>query len=572
MRPLICRSLLGASVACTSLFAGAAGATTIAQNSAFNVTRPGATDTLRIVAYGDSIYAGYTSATMIARRAGPHVSAEYGAALWGQNIEVRRRAQSGALASGIYNRIISATDRAFMQTPNTRMVTFVMGGNDYLQARSAFVGQSGTCNYAGLNTALANVQNFTGLAMQYINANAHANAKLKVVGNLYYPGFDADNVPTACSDPGTGQPINRRAKFLPLIAESNWRTCKLAEQYGWECADNFAEFMAADFDSNDDGLVDSDAIRYRPGESMEDYIHRITVQYVDTLTDSNFKEISAAATADYLLSDNTHATYIGPTAGSLFTTPSGNVAVWWPTPGAYPDSKNPSWNLNGSDRMGFELARPYDLNVRATPAKATILACERYEGSVSFNDKVFFGPWHAWVDYGNGAGTDTQLSEMSLALSNQYTAAGEYPVEVIIEGAYGTLWTDGATVTVRTAANAVQDLLDQLDALWATGTLKLGWWQSPRQSLIMALDKLGHGQVNPAQSMIGDFINKIATLPYPPATKQAMTEYATRAFVASACNPGPRGEPPYGRSKPNPNQVKALQPDLPEELWDEIED
>ena len=35
----------------------------------------------------------------------------------------------------------------------TRVVTFEMCGNDGLQARSSFAGQSGTCNYAALDTA-----------------------------------------------------------------------------------------------------------------------------------------------------------------------------------------------------------------------------------------------------------------------------------------------------------------------------------------------------------------------------------------------------------------------------------
>ena len=36
--------------------------------------------------------------------------------------------------------------------PNTRVVTFEMCGNDGLQARSSFAGQTGTCNYTPLNT------------------------------------------------------------------------------------------------------------------------------------------------------------------------------------------------------------------------------------------------------------------------------------------------------------------------------------------------------------------------------------------------------------------------------------
>ena len=38
------------------------------------------------------------------------------------------------------------------------MVTFEMCGNDGLQARSSFKGQTGTCNYGVLDTALAQLQ------------------------------------------------------------------------------------------------------------------------------------------------------------------------------------------------------------------------------------------------------------------------------------------------------------------------------------------------------------------------------------------------------------------------------
>ena len=49
--------------------------------------------------------------------------------------EVVRRAKSGAVASDIYNNKIVA-ERSYMQTANTRVVTFEMCGNDGLQARS----------------------------------------------------------------------------------------------------------------------------------------------------------------------------------------------------------------------------------------------------------------------------------------------------------------------------------------------------------------------------------------------------------------------------------------------------
>jgi cysteine-rich repeat protein len=334
-------------------------ATTIAQNSSWTVSRTGATQTLRVVAYGDSIFAGYTNATTVARRAAPYVMAEYCAALLGQNIQVHRRCQSGGVALDIYNRIHSTADRAFMQDAATRIVTFEMCGNDYLQARSNFKSSTGTCNYTGLNTAGNNCKTYTQLAMDDINTFAHANTKLKIVSNLYYPGFNADNAFSGCTDTVNGDPangfkVNMQNLFLPRLLESNWWTCKYAADKGFLCADSFAEYMARDYDSNGDGKIDADAIRYIQGESLADYQARV-LALRPTLRDANLKLVNATTSFDYIQSDDTHPTFVGATASTLFTTPTGSNPVFFATAGAYPDGKNPQWNQNGHDRMGWGL-------------------------------------------------------------------------------------------------------------------------------------------------------------------------------------------------------------------------
>jgi len=133
-----------------------------------------------------------------------------------------------------------------------------MCGNDGLQARSSFKGQTGTCNYGVLNTALTNCKTYVQNAMTFINANAYSGVKLKVIGNLYYPGYNADNVASSCKDATTGQTVNMRNTFLPYIAKMNYWMCAYAGQYGFQCTDNFAEYMGADYDSNGDGQVDSE--------------------------------------------------------------------------------------------------------------------------------------------------------------------------------------------------------------------------------------------------------------------------------------------------------------------------
>lgn len=564
--------MVGAVAAATSLIAADAGALdgTIAQNSQWNVTRPGSQETLRIVAYGDSIVAGYIDVSNIARRASTHVAAEYGAALWGQNIEVRRRAQSGAVGAQILSRIQS--DRAFMQTPNTIGVHVVMCGNDYLQARSAFAGQSGQCNYNGLATALNNCLSATASAIDFINVNAGPNAKFKVVGNLYYPGFDSDNVLTNCTDPDSGERLNRRDDvFLAIIAESNWETCNLAVENGWVCADNFAEFMASDFDSNGDGVIDTDSIRFVPGEPREDYIARIlAANDAGLLRDSNFKRVAPSTTVDYLLSDDTHTTFVGPQAkaGLGGGTPGGNVPVFHATSGAYPNGRNPTWNTNGHDRMGYALATNYNLNVNAGP-DVTILACEAFDNTVTFNDRVFFGPWDVWADFGDGNGLSTQTDEMSVGLFNEFTAPGNFTVDVVVEGAYGTIWEDSAAVTVLSAEEAVLQLIADLDALREWGAISRGVWNGNRRPLEMALNMIGNGFVDPAQSMIQDFIDNVSGGSLDAATAQSLIAFASRAQASVACHPNERSNPGRGAG-PRPERAPIAQGKVVEEQWMEF--
>jgi lysophospholipase L1-like esterase len=345
-------TLRGATAACAlaaTVVSGTAVASTINQNTSWTISRSGATSTYRVVAYGDSIFAGYNGSLFsVARRASPYVAGEYLGNAWNANIEVVRRTKSGAKADDIYNnKIIS--ERSYMQASNVREVVFEMCGNDYLQARSAFKDQTGTCSYAGLDTALSNCTYYMEKAMQAINTYATA-AKSKVIMNIYYPGFNADNVQTSCKDASTGLSVNRRAKFLPYLAKSNWRACNLAATYGFKCADAFAESMGNDYDSNGDGLIDSDGLRWRAGETEADYVARI-VSLASTMRDSNTHYVNSTTSYDYLQSDDTHQTYYLSTIG----TGSGSAAPDF-TSAQIVGGKNPQWNRSGHERTGWSIS------------------------------------------------------------------------------------------------------------------------------------------------------------------------------------------------------------------------
>ena len=345
----LCLPALALLLAGTSTWAN-----TLTQNVSWTIDRAGTSTKYRVVAYGDSIYAGYNGSTLTAARyAAPTVDAEYLSALWNADIESVRRAKSGAVASDIYTNKIVA-ERSYMQASSTRVVSFEMCGNDGLQARSSFKSQTGTCNYAVLDNAVAACKTYVAAAMDYINANAYAGTKLKIITNLFYPGYNADNVPSTCRDAGTGATVNMRDTFLPRMATINYWMCEYARQKGFQCADSFAQYMGADYDSNGDGQVDSDALRYVTGESESSYVTRITSTLRATLRDANAHFVAASSSYDYIQSDDTHPTYTGTMVwAGLFGGTTGKGA---PRYTSFSGGKSPIWNQYGHERMGWALS------------------------------------------------------------------------------------------------------------------------------------------------------------------------------------------------------------------------
>ena len=354
---MIIRKTLHVLVPAIAVFVAAqAYANTLNQNVSWTVDRSGTSTKYRIVAYGDSIYAGYNgSISNAARYSGPTVESEYLSATWGADIENIRRAKSGAVASDVYDNKIVA-ERSYMQSSNTRVVTFEMCGNDGLQARSSFKDQTGTCNFNVLETAVQNCKTYVAASMDFINANAYPGVKLKVISNLYYPGYNADNVQSSCNDPSTGTKVNLRDKFLVAMSRMNYWMCEYARQKGFVCADSFADYMAADYDSNGDGRIDSEAIRYVAGESESSYVSRISSTLRSTLRDANTHFASSSSSFDYIQSDDVHPTYTGGTVSAGIW--GGSTGSGAPRYTSYTNGRSPIWNQYGHERMGWVLSVP----------------------------------------------------------------------------------------------------------------------------------------------------------------------------------------------------------------------
>ncbi|HXC52262.1 MAG TPA: SGNH/GDSL hydrolase family protein [Candidatus Limnocylindrales bacterium] len=334
-----------------------ASASTITQNVSWTIDRPGTDVKYRIVAYGDSIFAGYKGSVLeVAIYAAPTVDGDYAQADWNADVETFRRAKSGATAKQIYEDKI-VDDVKFMQAANTRVVAFEMCGNDALQARNDFKTQDGTCDYGKLDDALADCTTYQELAMQFINANAAAGTKRKIIMNLYYAGYDDDDQPADCTNSPGGEHPNRQDVFLQYLAHINWRACHFAQMNGFECEDAFAQFMGSDFDSNADGRRDSRALRYRRGESESGYVTRITTTLRPTIRDPNAHFVTATRSFDYIQSDDTHPTFSGgdTSLGIFSNTAKGSSAPRYPDE-QYADGKVPIWRKFGHERIGTGLS------------------------------------------------------------------------------------------------------------------------------------------------------------------------------------------------------------------------
>ena len=329
-------------------------ASTLTQNVSWTVNRADTTTKYRVVAYGDSIYAGYnTSLSNAARYAAPTVESEYLSGAWRTDVENIRRAKSGAVASAVYRDKIVA-EKSYMQASNTRVVTFEMCGNDGLQARSSFKSQTGTCNYAVIENAVQSCRTYVAASMDFINANAYPGVKQKIISNLYYPGYNADNVQSSCKDAGTGATVNLRDRFLVAMARMNYWMCEYARQKNFQCADSFADYMGADYDSNGDGRIDSEALRYVAGESESSYVNRVAGTLRSTLRDANTHFVSASSSYDYIQSDDVHPTYTGGTVTAGIW--GGSTGSGAPRYSTFVDGRNPIWNRYGHERMGWLLS------------------------------------------------------------------------------------------------------------------------------------------------------------------------------------------------------------------------
>lgn len=290
--------VLGAIVAAGSRAEAAAGY----QSKTINPSDGTYTTTRVVTTFGDSIAAGYcglfcTNDSLTVRYAKAVANAR------DARVDYRGRAVSGEVMAEIVGEIQgNLTDLRAAD-----YVTLEGCGNDFLDARDTYRGQSNCTEEAPLANALATCKTQMVRALDTIAANRKAGSTVQVMV-LYYPGVASDK----------GRSCNGMSHFdvfLDYLAEANWFTCNEAWKRGFKCTDGLAAFNAADVDTtlDADTLVDAAQIRINQATDQNNfagYYSRIQDNKA-VISDANTKRVSATSTVDYLISDDTHPTNAG---------------------------------------------------------------------------------------------------------------------------------------------------------------------------------------------------------------------------------------------------------------------
>jgi lysophospholipase L1-like esterase len=219
-------------------------------------------------------------------------------------VSYRGRAVSGEVMSQIAGRIEG--NRADLSAAD--YVTLEGCGNDFLDARGTFRGQTNCTDERVLQNALNTCKTQIVRSLNAIAASKKPTALVQIMA-LYYPGLNADKS-RSCNG------LSHFDIFLDYILEANWFTCNEAFRRGFKCMDGLAAFNAADVDTALDGDTQVDAAQIRLTEADRDnfpgYFSRVQDNKA-VLTDANTKRVSATATVDFLLGDDTHPTNAGHT-------------------------------------------------------------------------------------------------------------------------------------------------------------------------------------------------------------------------------------------------------------------
>jgi lysophospholipase L1-like esterase len=257
--------------------------------------------TMEYTALGDSIVAGYCGWFCRTTSYGRYHAAD-AANAFDARVYYNGDAHSGWLMEDIADD--AYTHRADIAASD--IVVIEGCGNNYLDARSSYRGQSDCTNENVLASALDTCQTHMVRALNTIATYKKASAKVYVMG-LYYPGVNSDKS-RACGS------LTHFDVFANYIVESNWYSCNEAIKRGFKCVDGLAAFNAPDTDTDGNGVAESAEIRFNPATDYNDfngYYTRVLINNKSVISDANYKKLANGSTVDYLQSDDTHPSSAG---------------------------------------------------------------------------------------------------------------------------------------------------------------------------------------------------------------------------------------------------------------------
>ena len=213
----------------------------------------------------------------------------------------------------IYNNKIVA-ERSYMQATNTRVVTFEMCGNDGLQARSSFAGQSGTCNYgAARHRARATARPTSSSRCTTSTHNAYAGDEAEGRLEPLLPGLRrrqrAQHLHRS-GDRAAGQQAERRS--CRTSRKMNWRACNFAQQLRLRVRRQLRAVHGRRLRlerRRPDRLRRAPLRPGRVGSGLRHPHHH--ARCARRIRDANTHFANASTSYDYIQSDDTHPTYTG---------------------------------------------------------------------------------------------------------------------------------------------------------------------------------------------------------------------------------------------------------------------
>lgn len=122
--------------------------------------------------------------------------------------------------------------------------------------------------------------------------------------------------------------------------------------------------------------------------------------------------------------------------------------------------------------------------------------------------------WTAFVDYGDGTGVQalTLNADKTFELNHEYLIHGTYAVAVNVADEDDGLGADSLTVTVLSAQEQINLIVDDIHALVDSGMLNGGEGNSLTSKLDGAVDKLDEGKTNAGVNKLEAFVNQINAL------------------------------------------------------------